>query len=167
MRFFILNLLAQSTADDRRLWMRDSFVKEQLDPATWINLFHVMLGMGSLALLLYVIYLVQKRKDSPPPDDPKRLFRQVLRDTALLYGDRELLTRISRSLDLEHPTVIMLNPALFDYHATAWLDKQGLQNTRVIRQLERLRDRLFPAGAGALHSTPKPRISSKSEDTRP
>lgn len=75
----------------------------------------------ALAAVLCLLNRVQQRgSKQSKTDDPKRLFRDVLRTLDLSIMQRDLLRRMAADLRPEHPTVMLLTPELFAEHADRW-----------------------------------------------
>ena len=77
---------------------------------------------AALILLLFLVHRFQQRHSRQPIDQPKRLFRSVLTRLELSVQQRDLLRRMARDLELEHPTALLLCPKTFRRQAALWSD---------------------------------------------
>jgi len=79
-------------------------------------------------------------------DDPKRLFRAVLRTLDLSVTQRDLLRRMAAELRVEHPTAMLLTPGLFAEHAGRWtkeVESRGQAVSEIKEGLKELSVALF------------------------
>lgn len=59
-------------------------------------------------------FLRRARQRSIQPDDPKRLFRDVLAKLKLTRGQRRFLRVLAKHHALSHPTVLLLSESFYD-----------------------------------------------------
>ncbi len=84
----------------------------------------IVLLATSLILLVWLVTRIQGRLERPEAmHRPWRLFTALLKEHGLGRGDRVLLCTIAWCRRLKQPTVLLLSPALFTRHATAWLSE--------------------------------------------
>ena len=89
-------------------------------------LLYAAVAVAALAGLLVLLHrLQQRRATGPPVDNPTRLFETVIRDLGLNVVQRDLLRRMAADLEMEHPTVLLLSPAIFVERARRWTTSGG------------------------------------------
>ncbi len=83
-----------------------------------LNEFLVILGVLLVLLcgLVFVQFYLRKHRGRQP-DDPRKLFRWVVRRLHLGVIERDLLRRMVAELRLQHPTNLLLSYDLFRDHA--------------------------------------------------
>lgn len=81
------------------------------------------------------------------PNDPRRLFENALKRLGLSAADKRRLRSMARDTDVEHPTALLLSPALFDRAAEVWRARHGSARAGEDREgtmLASLKGNLFP-----------------------
>ncbi len=73
-----------------------------------------------LTLLIVVHYVLGKRSDRTPPNDPQKLFRATLARLDLGVVERDLLRLLTRELRVAQPITLVLSPEVFRAHAGRW-----------------------------------------------
>ncbi|NOS99362.1 MAG: hypothetical protein HOP29_01910 [Phycisphaerales bacterium] len=125
-------------------------------------LFYLVLGLIAVSTALAAIYRFQARRAEPTRFHlPSKLFLEIIRQLDLSVVQRDLLRRISTDLDLEHPTVILLSPVIFDDHAHRWNLRHvryGADAEKHTKTLSALRAELFgpPVPAASSPATSRP-----------
>ena len=85
---------------------------------------YAVLAIAALAVLLWFVHHLQEKTWSDRTiDDPKKLYRSIVRRLGLTVPQRDLLYRIVRDLPLEHPTVLLMSPRSFADHTDRWSAK--------------------------------------------
>ncbi len=112
------------------------------------DVLYAALAVAALLTLLVVIHRIQERRSSPRMDnDPQKLFRTVAGRLRLGVIQRDLLRRMARDLELEHPTALVLSPDVFSRCAKHWLGQtargSGVPAGDRVRQLSALSEALF------------------------
>jgi hypothetical protein len=109
-----------------------------------------LLAIGALVgfvLLIGVLSKWQKRAATAPTSrpDPQRLFDDLLKKLGLAAEQARLVRRMADRAALKHPTVLLLNEALFENHS-AELIQSGLTTPdgRLSVELAAARARIFP-----------------------
>ena len=112
----IAQLVQLGSLNVRLQGLRDRFVLG----GRWGEVIAVLLVLAACALLLALIHRRQRTADRPEPDSPARLFRTLLKGLGLTARQRRVLRSMATDLRLEHPTVMLLSPQLFQQQAAAW-----------------------------------------------
>ena len=86
----------------------------------WGEVISVLLVLAGCVLLLALIHRRQRTAGRPEPDSPPRLFRTLLKGLGLTAQQRSILRGMATDLRLEHPTVMLLSPKLFQEQTAAW-----------------------------------------------
>lgn len=114
------------------------------------SLLLVLLGIVGVVVLVRILSPRSSRTEEPERlDEPREVFLALLNELELMPRQRRLLNRVATELELEHPAVLVLCPALFDRHLAAW-QKRAALNGEVVGDLadpelvRKLRKRLFP-----------------------
>lgn len=98
-------------------WAHERFARG----GSWSEFGFAVLVLVVLMALLVVVHRIQQRRASDSlENDPAKLFRVMLRRLGLGVLQRDLLRRMARDLELEHPTTLLLSPTIFRRHALRW-----------------------------------------------
>lgn len=91
-------------------------------------------------------FLRRARQRSIQPDDPKRLFHDVLAKLNLTRGQRRFLLLLAKHHDLAHPTALLLSESLFDRYVEKSPTSSGCRAAGDTPIAAQVRDVLFPRG---------------------
>ena len=103
------------------------------------------------AVFVLAVLLANRQRSSgraDNPNDPQRLFRQLLGRLELPTPHRKLLIALANNLRLENPTVLLLSRAVYDRAVEQW--EQGHQadgetsKPAIATPYKQIRERLFP-----------------------
>ncbi len=117
-----------------------------------------LLALAALASLLVFAHFLNRveRKVTVPaePNDPQKLFRDLLPKLSLTLAQRQTLDTIVKDLKLRQPAVMLISETLFDNYLAQWRAQTGAPDPQHEEQLRRLKPRLFPTGVGWVASPP-------------
>ncbi len=95
---------------------------------------HFQRGGSFRAVLLVLIAIIaaivigreltrrlRRQKLTAPTSHPRRLFRDMQRKLELTAQQRSILDTVAKDLKMEHPSVMLLSPSLFDRCFQLWL----------------------------------------------
>lgn len=80
----------------------------------------LLLLAGVVLLVLILSRRARNRRMPEPRNEPAELFKELLDELDLSPPQRRLLSRVATDLQIEHPTVLVVCPALFDRHLATW-----------------------------------------------
>lgn len=99
---------------------------------SWTEFLGAMLAIG---VILGLLILVQRRQNRRArghiENDPGKLFRTVLGQLGLGVVSRDILRRMARDLELEHPTTLIMSPDIFRYSLVRWRRELDRDSGRV------------------------------------
>jgi hypothetical protein len=104
-----------------------------------ITLPFVVFGLSVLAAVVIVLWVVSrwmKIREEQAYNSPRALLRELCRAHGLDRRDRRLLKSLARRQQLEHPSLLFLEPDRFEAGAASASAEERAK-------FERLRDRLF------------------------
>ena len=81
----------------------------------------VLLGIAATLALAY--WLTRRQRSTirkAPPNDPRKLFRDLQEKLRLPVPQRNFLNGVALQLHLEHPSVLLLSPVLYDRYVDQW-----------------------------------------------
>lgn len=130
MRLF---LLAQQAVENPT-WaaLRDSLRKEGdfARPSHMGSLWLIILGGALLAVVVETVRRLGPLRTRALGLPSRRLFQQAARSVGIGRFDRFLLLRAAYSSRLQHPTVMLITPQLFETHAGEWADQFPIKTLR-------------------------------------
>lgn len=91
-------------------------------------------------------FLRRARQRSIQPDDPKRLFHDVLAKLKLTRGQRRFLRVLAKHHALAHPTALLLSESFYDRYVEKSFASCGSRVTGDTPIAAQVRDVLFPCG---------------------
>lgn len=108
----------------------------------------------AIAMLVGVVWLTgllseflrRARQRSIQPDDPKRLFHDVLAKLKLTRGQRRFLRVLARHHALAHPTTLLLSESLYDRCVEESFSSSEFRAAGDTPIAAHVRDILFPRG---------------------
>lgn len=86
----------------------------QGEPDMMEGIVTAVLSIGLLALVTWLLYRWQSRRQQPPPIQPMSLFKRVLSRLDLSVPERWLLRRLARASGIPHPTALLISARLYD-----------------------------------------------------
>ena len=106
----------------------------------------------AIAMLVGVVWLTgllseflrRARQRSDQPEDPKRLFHDVLAKLKLTRGQRRFLRVLAKHHALAHPTTLLLSESLYDRCVEESFSSSGFRATGDTPIAAQVRDILFP-----------------------
>ncbi len=139
-----MNLLAQIVSRKEYL---DSMQNRFSQPETDLGgkLLALVVLLVATFLIFALINRIQKRKVDPNVEKPYPLFFKAMRRMKLSWSDRWRLWRMAGSLELEHPTALLISRSYFETAIQEFCGRESLLGSResARRPLTALRDRLF------------------------
>lgn len=128
-----LLLLAQQAVENPT-WtaLRDSMRKEgdYARPSHMGSLWLIILGGALLAVIVETVRRLGPLRGRVLSAPPRRLFQHAARSVGISRLDRFLLLRAAGAGRLEHPTVMLITPELFETHAGEWADQFPIKTIR-------------------------------------
>lgn len=108
----------------------------------------------AIAMLVGVVWLTgllseflrRARQRSDQPEDPKRLFHDVLAKLKLTRGQRRFLRVLSKHHALAHPTTLLLSESFYDRCVEKISESSGYRAAGDTPIAAQVRDILFPRG---------------------
>jgi len=114
----MIALIAQAAPPlERIMGIRDRFATGGSAQGFFTVLLLIIIAFLTLLLLAMVARRLRHRRVY----NPKSLFLEVLREVPLTIPQRDLVRRMARELRLEHPTVLLLSPQVYNEYANAWM----------------------------------------------
>lgn len=110
----------------------------------------VLLGLAGVVFVVLALSRRAQRKQKPElRNEPIELFKELLNELELSPSQRRVLWRVADDLQIAHPSVLVLCPALYDRHTVTWQRRfprgAGSEADAVDDDfLRRLRRHLFP-----------------------
>lgn len=133
-------LLAQVT-DPRAARLRGLQERfQEPNPGALRNMLVSVLAIAAIFVLAKLLASLQKRHTDGARSQPYRLFRRMQAQLGLGYLERWRLWRVARSLEIEHPTALLISAGYFDHAVGQYLVKASPGEHK---QLSTIRQRLF------------------------
>ncbi len=116
------------------------------------SIVQVLVVILAVAAVFVVAVLLSHRQLSDGsahnPNDPQRLFRELLGRLELPTPQRELLIALAINLRLQNPTVLLLSRAVYDRAVEQWEQRHHAEREigrpAIATRLKQIRGRLFP-----------------------
>lgn len=128
-----LLLLAQQAVDNPAFAaLRDSMRKEgEYARINHMGSFWTVVGIATvLALVISAVARLRPLQSRALAVPPRRLFLQAAKSLGIGRLNRFLLFRAACASRLEHPTVMLITPHLFETHAGEWADHFPIASLR-------------------------------------
>ncbi len=139
-------LLAQADRlDDFQRAVREQFAKSG-SLGDFLILWSVLIAFVIFCRVLW--RLQQRITGGVERNDPRKLFTHTLKRLGLTPAERRCLHAVARAAALDHPTAMLLGPALFDQASNAWRGRRAAPISNRDREehlLTGLRQNLFPS----------------------
>lgn len=114
----------------------------------------LLIVVGIVGLVLVAYWLTRRLNldsgERARPDDPGKLYRELLDKLDLPPAQRRILDTVAKDLRLRNPAKILLSPKLFDRCVDQWEETRGQADTRAAegppeRLIHQIRTALFTA----------------------
>ena len=115
------------------------------DPTALRQILVIVVLMTTAVLLVWWLDRWQRRRAQPARQQPALLYFRVLRALGLPWMDRWRLWKLAKVLRIEHPTALLISPALYDDAVRRFCGTTGLIGSRAYAApgLATIRERLF------------------------
>lgn len=119
----LLSIFAQVDYSARVRGLQNAFRPNRTQPPEFKNILIFLGVLVALGCALLIVKHIWRRKTGKLPSQrPAKLFSCALKKLGASLTDRILLRVAARSSGLQHPTLILFSPELFERYAGMWAD---------------------------------------------
>jgi hypothetical protein len=136
------HILAQHQLPESVSAIRDRFQRSTPISTVLIDVLILLICLALPSLILVILRKISRRAE---PNNPHRLYADLLRRLPLSSTERNMLEQIAGSLRLPHPTVLLLSPTALTTYASAY-SQTNSSNAIDEGTLVSIRNKLFPSG---------------------
>ncbi len=126
-----LSIFAQVDYSTRVRGLRNAFQPNRTQPPELENIL-IFLGalVAATCAILIVKHIWRRKTGKLPSQRPAKLFSCALKKLGASLTDRILLRLAARNSGLQHPTLILFSPELFERYAGMWADSIAVKPLR-------------------------------------